>query len=348
MMLLTFLKIIGKVLFVILIIFVVLLCLVLFYPVGYKAKGSMETSHMKVKLRISWLFNILGVYFDYDNKELVAGYRILFFRRPFEKDALEREAHADDSEEDESFVNEVKDEAERNSVEEDIPEVSLYIDTAEVEESEGSVKANEAEESEAVGVQRTADECLTENIYSENHHDVIESEEDSHNKIESGDQKKKRRKFNGEKIKLSQKLQAFWRNIRRKRQQFVSGIQRIGKTKNKVTAFINDSRNQKALGHLKKEVFYLLKVICPKRLKLKLQFSTGDPAYTGILLGVLAMFPLGYQKKWEVTPDFEGEEAYAEGEFDVKGRILVFQLVLIVIRLFLDKECRRMYNKYMK
>ena len=48
------------------------------------------------------------------------------------------------------------------------------------------------------------------------------------------------------------------------------------------------------------------------------------------------------------VPDVEAEEAYADGTFDVKGFLFAYQILFSVIRLVIDKECRRMYNKYKK
>lgn len=95
-------------------------------------------------------------------------------------------------------------------------------------------------------------------------------------------------------------------------------------------------------------LFSLLKTIKPYRLKLKLIFSTGSPDTTGQLLGILAMFPIGYQNRWEITPDFVTEKAYADGTFDIRGCLFGFQVLRTAIRIVLDKNCRTLYNRFMK
>ena len=67
----------------------------------------------------------------------------------------------------------------------------------------------------------------------------------------------------------------------------------------------SDERNKAAFLHLKKELFIILKRICPRRLKLTMVYSTGSPDTTGISLGILACFPVGYTNRWRITPDFE-------------------------------------------
>ena len=86
----------------------------------------------------------------------------------------------------------------------------------------------------------------------------------------------------------------------------------------------SDERNKAAFLHLKKELFIILKRICPRRLKLTMVYSTGSPDTTGISLGILACFPVGYTNRWRITPDFESEKPYAKGSFDIKGHVIVF------------------------
>lgn len=102
---------------------------------------------------------------------------------------------------------------------------------------------------------------------------------------------------------------------------------------------------EKALTHLKKEFVRFLKVIQPKRLKLQGSFSTGSPDTTGLVLGVLAMFPVGYQYRWKIVPDFESEELYIDGQMDIKGHFCLFPILMILIRIVFDKNCRKLYNR---
>ena len=121
---------------------------------------------------------------------------------------------------------------------------------------------------------------------------------------------------------------------------------------NKITGAIKnfqklylDNRNKAAIGHLKDELFLILKRICPKKLALTAEFSTGEPDKTGILLGILAMFPIGYTNRWQITPDFESDNAFAKGSFKIKGHIFIISILAASLRILFDKNCRRLYNK---
>lgn len=107
----------------------------------------------------------------------------------------------------------------------------------------------------------------------------------------------------------------------------------------------SDERNKAAFLHLKKELFIILKRICPRRLKLTMVYSTGSPDTTGILLGILACFPVGYTNRWRITPDFESENPYAKGSFDIKGHVIVISILAATLRILFDKNCRRLYNR---
>lgn len=116
----------------------------------------------------------------------------------------------------------------------------------------------------------------------------------------------------------------------------------------KYKRMLEDSRNQAAVSHLKEEIIRLLKCVMPDKMKLEGSFSTGSPDTTGEVLGILAMFPIGYKNRWKIYPDFESDVAYVEGDTRLIGKIFVFQLVGILIRIWTDKNCRRLYQRLRK
>ncbi len=125
-------------------------------------------------------------------------------------------------------------------------------------------------------------------------------------------------------------------------------IKNINATISKIKMLISDQRNQEAFNHLKEEIFCLLKIVIPKKLKLNALFSTGSPDTTGQVLGILAMFPIGYQNRWNITPDFSAEEFLLEADTDIKGHIFLFRVLGIGLRIVMDKNCRRLYKQLMK
>lgn len=112
----------------------------------------------------------------------------------------------------------------------------------------------------------------------------------------------------------------------------------------KVKDIINNPIYKEAIIKIKNELIYLLKTIIPYKLFLKARFSTGSPDTTGIALGILAMFPIGYQNRWKIEPDFESDNAFIDSSFDIKGKIYFYKVLAIAIRLLIDKNCRKLYN----
>lgn len=129
------------------------------------------------------------------------------------------------------------------------------------------------------------------------------------------------------------------------KKQFKDKSEKIKNCIYKLKREYSDERNKAAFLHLKKELFIILKRICPRRLKFTMVYSTGSPDTTGILLGILACFPVGYKNKWQITPDFESEKPYAKGSFDIKGHVIVISILAATLRILFDKNCRRLYNR---
>lgn len=146
-------------------------------------------------------------------------------------------------------------------------------------------------------------------------------------------------------IKQQTKLTHKKRSKKTHKKQFKDKSDKIKNCIYKLKREYSDERNKAAFSHLKKELFIILKRICPRRLKLTMLYSTGSPDTTGISLGILACFPVGYTNRWRITPDFESEKPYAKGSFDIKGHVIVISILAATLRILFDKNCRRLYNR---
>ena len=109
---------------------------------------------------------------------------------------------------------------------------------------------------------------------------------------------------------------------------------------------VSDETNKNAVSHIFKELKTLLHHIGPRRGKAQLSYSTGDPATTGELTGVLSIMPLFYKKGIHVVPDFTSDRFYIQGNFRVNGHFQVFHLLGIFIRVYRDKDLRKLMQKF--
>ena len=114
----------------------------------------------------------------------------------------------------------------------------------------------------------------------------------------------------------------------------------------RLLAFLQKKETAHTYEKLKIQACKLLRYICPTKLYLKGSFATGAPDMTGILFGILCMFPFAYTNRWELQADFESEEFYTDLEFDIRGHVFVFQILAIALSLFFDEECRNCYDEW--
>ena len=104
-------------------------------------------------------------------------------------------------------------------------------------------------------------------------------------------------------------------------------------------------QGQAAVKHVFRELWYLLKKIKPKKIEGDVVLGTGDPASTGQAIGAVAALYGFLPEKLQITPDFE-EKRY-EGTLHVKGKLRLIHVVIIAIRLIIDKNVRYIIKKIM-
>ena len=304
-MIFTILKVIGIILLVVLALILTALFCVLFVPVKYRAVGSFDNTDIRAKAHVSWLFHLFALHIEYADE--TDGYiRIAFVKKGLFADSL--------GDNYEAFNDDVMDDAAKTETED------------KVSENTGDGPKIPADESEHVADEQTEDESTSQtpneqrSVTDENQH-IKQQTKLTHQKTYKKPHKKSHKK------------------------QFKDKSDKIKNCIYKLKREYSDERNKAAFLHLKKELFIILKRICPRRLKLTMVYSTGSPDTTGISLGILACFPVGYTNRWRITPDFESEKPYAKGSFDIKGHVIVISILAATLRILFDKNCRRLYNR---
>ena len=114
----------------------------------------------------------------------------------------------------------------------------------------------------------------------------------------------------------------------------------------KLYELINKDKYKEALGFLKKEVFSVLKDIKPKKGSGYLEFGSGDPYNTGVVMEAAAvLYPL-YCDWFNISPDFT--QSRLEGKLSIKGRFGIFFIAFPLLRIYLNKDLKALYNKSRK
>lgn len=76
----------------------------------------------------------------------------------------------------------------------------------------------------------------------------------------------------------------------------------------------------------------------------EIHFAGPGPDRTGQILGGLSMIPWIYQPGLKILPDFTADDAYFSGHGKIKGHLPVGILLLMGIRLLMDKNVRTLFH----
>lgn len=313
------LKLIGIILLVLLGIILTLLVLLLFVPVRYQIKGSvLEEKTVRVKLH--WLLHLLVFSMSYEEKEFAAEFRILgirLFPREKKKSAL------DDTDFDD--IEESEDESATQEALQERPQLTA------MEYSGEPVSETKVEEGR---------KPQTDSPVEESEEAQTESQTEESEKPQTGSSKDNRK----QKRQPKRKFHTFLNKCKR----FIKNVKQIPDKVSAIRNVISGEGNHKVVSLVWEQIRYLLRHSRFRKLKTDLTFSTGDPATTGQILGVLCMVPVLYQYEVSVVPDFESEQWYLRGTFEIKGHARLVHVLRSGILLWKEKEVRRFVNHMMK
>ena len=145
---------------------------------------------------------------------------------------------------------------------------------------------------------------------------------------------------------LYQKIEKIIETIVSKIESLSEKYDRIKKELRFWDKMINDTRNRNAALLLKKWLIRLLKAIRPRKIKGFIHFGFEDPATCGKVLMYLSIVYPTLPRKLVFEPSFEDTDIY--GDVLVKGRIFLIVFAVCLIRLYFDKDIKRMLSLYKK
>ncbi len=144
--------------------------------------------------------------------------------------------------------------------------------------------------------------------------------------------------------KIKFRIKSFFESIISKIKGFIQKLSNIKNKASLILNFINDDINKKGFSFTYETLKKVLKHILPKKLRSRLIFGTGDPCSTGQALGAFGILYGLYGDKLQITPDFENK--VFKGSHYVKGRIRIGTLLIIIIKLLLDKRFKDLKMNY--
>ncbi|SFG31208.1 hypothetical protein SAMN04487761_11217 [Lachnospiraceae bacterium C7] len=314
MIFLQILKIIGIILLILVGVVLFALLSILFYPIRYKANGDARINCNNISESVS-TSHIGGIH-----GKCKWLYHILGISFQIEKD--------------ENLTY---------NVELRVLFFKKIIFTSDFEESDVNTEETKVDFEES---DTKIEESSNEKIES------LNKEVESSNKSEvsitkkSKPQKKSFFEKNIDKIRKIKKVpKSIARGIKSKIRRLKKTKDNIEEFKSKINAIVKDRAFKDSVKHVKDEIFILIKILSPKKIKGYTEFSLGEPDKTGYVTGAVSMLPFAYQEGCEIYPDFQSEKAFLKSDFDVKGSIQVYKLLLIAFRIWQDKELLRLINK---
>lgn len=306
------LSILGIILLILLAVLIGGIVLVLFFPVSYRVYGGKDPSGLRITVKIKWLFGLLGIQGRYPEPGEIR-IRVLCFTL-FRKNLLP----SGDEEPSEKKKAGIKKTGKKKTGKKKTGETKAAEKESEKKKSEaapeqnaGSEAVSGKEEEKGQDGSRPKTENAVPPVPEEPGKEAENQESGPSSKFE-----KLKYTFRG----IYDKIKKIWENI----SCYVRLLQRED-----VKELLSDSVS--AAGKI-------LKSIRPRHIRANIRFGTGSPDTTGYLYGAYCMAAPFLGAEVGVTPDFD--EAVAEGEFDISGRITVW--VLLVNGLKMYKLMRRL------
>ena len=373
----TILAIIGKILLTILKILLFLLLLVLlvtglvlFVPVRYDFSGSYHGDDIRADGEVSWLIHFISLRFWYRDGKTpyilrIAGIKILpgkikekqerkgkqkaGAKHKNKKTARKSNKTTAENESKDSVVKGGKDFFRKNDADradageeklEDVQKVDLKKD---IEDKTYPLKTAEREPDI----------------------EINENKENIKPDIELGENKTETKKDIKQNKKNNKQKKSLWKNIVSKLKCLMQIPKKIADTFKKVSDAVKKIfaavRSGKEKAVLVKEfvfgrecldfvcvvrdnVLHLWRHIKPRLLRIDMTIGFDDPAVTGQVLGVIAAFCGAAGMMPCVTPDFE--KRVFESDIEIKGRVTVFVLLKILIKVYFCEELKEFKKSY--
>ena len=114
--------------------------------------------------------------------------------------------------------------------------------------------------------------------------------------------------------------------------------------KDQLLEFWDLEEHRRAREAIWKEFLYLRDKIRPRKILGYIHFGFDDPAVTGICMGAASVLYSWYPEKFELRPDFDRQ--VLEGEIFFRGKLRLYVLVMIGLRIWFNRDIRLMYEHW--
>jgi hypothetical protein len=307
---LTILKIIGILLLVVIGLLILGILAILFVPLRYDGKISYNDKNQCVATQITWLFRLICIEGGYQEKVYVRA-RLLWFTL-WKWKADEKENDKEDHLESADYSEEELD--------------RLLEERSQKEESKEETKeeTKEAKVIEEKLDEPDAEENLTEVQPTEIEPKEVELNEAKSKEAESTEKKPKKIQF----------------------QQIGKRIKEIKEKIKHIKEMASDQRIHRAILLLIDGAWKIVRHSLPRKIKGRAKFGFEDPSTTGQILTYVSLLYPCYAKSVELVPMFT--EKVIDLDLYFRGRVRLFSLIWICVKIWFDRNFRYLYKKVRK
>lgn len=364
--LLTILKVLGIILLSILGLLLIIILLFLFVPFVYKIRVKYVGKQLEADGEVSFLFRLLrarAAYKDALSYEAKAAFFTLISSEKAGRDEEDgKEAHkeskaADVKAEDTSLKTteagtstgitepEEAEEAKvetgrRQEAETQTPkstiverELEAEADSKQVNNQSESIKQEDSNIED--GTQEDCKQAVCGQVNEENK---------AGKKAKSKKAKKQKSKKTKKKLNIFAKIEEIKEKIEAKWTAFKETFLSLNNKKEAVLKFINAEGTAAGIFYLLTQSKILIKMILPKKIKGWLRFGTGDVYTEGQYLTYLCfVYPL-YAGKFDIIPEWEEEVIEVDASFS--GKIRMFAMLLIGLKLLFSKKVKALLRNF--
>lgn len=303
-MILSILKVIGTILLVILALLILILGMILFVPIRYQFVGEYE-ENPKADVLVKWSPILLNATLNYKDSKLEYVVRMLGGVVMTNTDIPL------------SWIGR-----------------KFFSSDGQENYDEDDVKPTQSAKQDFVVLD---DEIEFEGPKSESQSRAIEKQE----KDENG--KSLNRAHKKPKQSIIKKIRDKIQDIKRKVKGFINKLKKLNEKREALLRVYHHKRFEVAKKDAIAYIKALWNIIKPKHLEGRIHFGLEDPASTGQVLGVMAMFLVWYHEFLQVEPDFEN--ACFDGNLKGNGKIRLFPVVKLVIKVMLNKNLIKVIKK---
>lgn len=342
-----------------------IILMLLLVPIRYTL-GAEKYEHIRARGKVTYLFHLIRVYFNYHEKGYDYKVKVLFFTVASESVLNEVPEEKEDVKE-EKDAKEEKEHIEKRT-EEEAAEKDRKVDPIKVEEAVEKVESK-ADVSNKPSNDLVKDQPSSETKSATKTNDTksmvvkdktkVQEERRSDQEVAKAPNKQKVQ----EKVQEKTKEKAQEKTKEKAQDKPKEEVRKKSKKKSKkkksagdeestfdqvkrFIGFLREEENKGVLRYILKMLLKAIKSILPRKLTGKVRFGLEDPSTTGYIIGVASIFYPKYKDSFVLQADFY--EVVLEGQIQVKGKITFGVFVWYALRIIIDRRVRRLIKEVRK